>query len=196
MSQAFAWIGKIVEWIGQWIPRWQIVPATLAFVKYEGFFLPAWLRRFKGDLRVTPKGPGLFWYWPATTMIDNYPTVLQADNLPSQTFETLDGVTITASGRVSYRISDIAKVLTSNHSPQKTIEVYTLGAIHDVCCRMNLDALKDEQRRGTLKTKLRKATQNLLTPFGVEVDSVALTDLARTRAYRLIQSTQQDEVVG
>jgi regulator of protease activity HflC (stomatin/prohibitin superfamily) len=189
---ALEWIGKIAEWIGQWIPRWQLVPPTHAYVKYEGFFLPARWRRYKEDLRVTTHGPGIFWWWPATSSTDHYPVVFQSDNLPSQTFETSDGKTITVGGIISYRVDDVAKLLTGNYTAVKTIEVAALAAIHQVCCRMSIDELLEEQRKRTLGTKLKNEAQRALAEAGVKVEECRLTDLARTKALRLIQSTQSD----
>jgi regulator of protease activity HflC (stomatin/prohibitin superfamily) len=197
MGTALDWIGQIAAWIGQWIPRWRIVAPTEAAVKAEGFFLPRSLRvrfrGFDGDMRLTPCGPGLHWYWPATTLMDTYPTKFQSDNLPSQTFETADDKTITVGGVVSYTVIDIIKAITGTHSAMKTIQVHTLAAIHEVCCRMTLDELNTEQRRGTLKTKLRNQAQTPLAEFGVKIEDCRLTDKARSRALRLIQSTQQDD---
>lgn len=112
--------------------------------------------------------------------------------LPSQTFETVDGVSITVGGVVDYTVTDIVAAITQTHSCMKTVQVHTLAAIHEVCCRMTREQLKDEQRRGTLKTKLKNQAQGPLKEFGVQIESCRLTDLTKTRAYRLIQSTQQD----
>ena len=192
MGEAFAWIGRIVEWIGQWIPRWLVCPPTTGFVKYEGFFLPGRLRRFKSPMRITVLGPGLHWYWPATTQIDSYPVVIQQDNLPSQTIETLDHVTITVGGVLTYRVSDLGKLLPNCHNAIKLLQVITLAAIHTVICRMSHEALREEQRRGTLNTKLRNEVKRRTAEFGVEVEDCMLTDLVRSRAIRLIQSSQSD----
>ena len=57
---------------------------------------------------------------------------------------------------------------------------------------MTHDELRLEQRKRTLNTKLRNAVQRRTLEFGVEVDDCMLTDLVRSRAIRLIQSTQSD----
>jgi regulator of protease activity HflC (stomatin/prohibitin superfamily) len=193
MDSALAWVGQIAAWVGQWFPRWIVVPPTGAMIKCEGFFLPQRWRRYQGAMRITTCPPGMHWYWPATTAIDNYPTVLQTDNLPSQTLETQDGVQAVVSGMITYTVEDVEALLTRNHSAVKTIQALTLAAVHDVCCNMAWDVLKSEQRRGTLDTKLRHAAQRPLKEFGVVVSKCMLTDLARTRVIRLIQSTQQDD---
>lgn len=193
LESALGWIGQIAGWIEQWIPHWFICPPNRGYVKFEGFFLPRRLRRCKEPMRLTFCGAGLHWYWPATTSIDHYPIAFQTDNLPSQSFETEDGFSITVGGSVSYTIPDLVKLFSSSYGPEKTIAVHTLTAIHRVCCSMKLEKLKEEQRRGTLNTKLRLAAQKSLTAFGVQVEQCSLTDLTKSRAIRLIQSTQQDD---
>lgn len=190
---ALDWIGDLVRWVAQWIPRWVTIPVTEAAIKHEGFFLPSWLRSFKDDIRITALGPGLHWYWPATSQLEKYPIAYQMDHLPSQTFETEDGHSITVGGIVSYRITDVKALLANTHSAVHTIRIAALSAIHDVISRMTLAQLKLEQRKGTLKTKLRNAVQKPLTEFGVKIEECMLTDLTRSRAYRLINSTQKND---
>lgn len=193
MGAALDWIGWIASWIGRFFPRWMIVEANQQALKTEGFFLPKALRGFDEDVRLTVCQPGLHWWWPATSTFENYPTAFQTDNLPSQTVETADGQSVTVGGMISYRISDVGKLLPYCFSPTKAIQTMTLPAIHNVVCRLQWDALREEQRRGTLGTKLRNEAKKRLAVFGIEVESVELTDMVRTRAFRLIQSTQQDE---
>ena len=192
MESALAWVGQIAAWVGQWIPRWVLLDTTQGAVKFEGFFLPKRFRRFKDDMRTTALGPGLHWYWPATTSFQVYPTYFQTDNLPSQTMETVYNIPITVSGMVTYTVPDIVKLLTQTHSAVKMIQVLTLAAIHDVCTKMTFEQLKAEERGRTLNTKLRNTANKMLVEFGVKVEDCMLTDLARTRVYRLIQSTQND----
>jgi regulator of protease activity HflC (stomatin/prohibitin superfamily) len=180
VDAALAWIGQIAEWVGKFFPRRIVMPVNMGGVKYVG-----------GDT-VVVMGPGIHWYWPWSTSIDTYPTATQTDNLPSQTMETADDVSITVGGMVTYSVHDVAALLSQTHSGFKRIQAMTLAGIHRVCCRMTWSELKNEQRRGTLDTKLRHGVQKDLAAYGVTIEDCQLTDLARTRVYRLIQSTQQD----
>lgn len=189
MDAALGWIGQIFQWLAQWIPRWLVLSATEGGVKYEGFFLPPFLRKFKGDIRITKLGPGLVWYWPATSKLDTSSVVFQVDHLPAQSFETSDGVPITVGGIVSYRVTDIEKLLVGAHSPYHVVQLAAMNAIHDVISKMTVDTLKAEQAKGTLKTKLRNAVQKDVTEFGVKIEECSLTDMTKARALRLIQST-------
>lgn len=201
MESAFAWLGQLVNWFSQFFPRFVLLDSTQGAVKFEGFFLPSWLRMyfdwfhgFNGTMRFTQCGPGLHWYWPATTSFQVYPTEYQTDNLPSQTIETSDGKSISVGGMVTYTVPNLMLLLPRTHSAVKMVQVKVLAAIHEVLCKMSWDQLTQEQRKGTLNTKLRHAAQKQLTEFGVKIEECMLTDLARSRVYRLIQSTQSDDV--
>lgn len=196
MERAFDFVGWIASWIAKFFPRWQTVDQNQGAVKYEGFFLPRWLRvccgGFDGDLQVHSLGPGLHWYWPATTNFEVVATALQTDNLPSQTIETRDGQSVTIGAMISYRISDVGKLIPNCYAPMNLIATFAMPAIHKVACSMNWADLKESQRNQTLNTQLRNAVKKKLTAFGVDVESVELTDMTKVRAYRLIQSTQND----
>lgn len=196
MEGALAWIGQLAEWIGKFFPRWALLDSTEGAVKFTGFLLPRHLRLkfggYDGDLRVTVHGPGIHWYWPTVSSWQAYPTAFQTDDLPSQTVETADGVTITVSGMISYSISDLGKLLPRTHSVVKAVQVLSMTTIHGVVCKMKWEDLREKQRRGTLKTDLRNAARKELAEFGIEIEDCMLTDLVRTRAYRLISSTQAD----
>ncbi len=185
MESALAWIGQIAQWVGQWFPRWETLDMATGALKTRGSF-------FRDGVVLVPCGPGLQWWWPATTKWEMYPITFQTDNLPSQTIETADGQSVTVGAMISYRVSDIQKLITECHSPVMAIRTVTLPAIHQVACRMEWAKLKEEQRKGTLNTKLRNAVSKRLEAFGIQVESVELTDMVKARALRLIQSTQND----
>lgn len=182
MDSALAWIGQIAAWIGQFIPRWQIVDTTRGAVKFV-----------RGS-RVVKLGPGLHWFWPVLTDFHVYPTARQAVDLRAQTFVTEDDKTIVVGGLIVYEIEDIEKILAHTYDPEETIRDITLSAIHDVCCQMSWDELKREQRRGTLDTKLRRESQKGLIDYGVKVLKTTLTDLAPCRVLKLVQSMAKDGV--
>lgn len=181
MNEALAWIGWIAEWVGRWIPRWEILDLTEGAVKFKRGRFPVFC------------GPGVHWYWPVTTRWQTYPTARQADRLQTQTIVTMDDKTIVVGGMIVYSVVDLLVLLTTAHSAAVTIKDITLTAIHDVCCRLTWDQLKQEQRRGTLDTKLKNAAQDALRDYGVKVAKVMLTDMAPARVLKLMQSTSQEE---
>lgn len=196
MDSALAWVGQIAEWIGRFFPRWVILDVTEGGVKYVGYFLPRGLRLrfrgFDGDMRVQILGPGLHWYWPATTKLQEHPTARQADNLPTQTIVTSDDKCVAVSGMLVYEVRDLGAFVTQTFSPMHLVQDISLTAIHDVCSNFTWEELKTKQQKGTLDTALKNAAHKQLEPYGIKVIKCMLTDLAITRVLRLIQTTSQD----
>lgn len=181
MDTAFAWIGQIASWIGQWVPRWQILDTTEGAIKY---------------VRGRPKlcGPGrVHWYWPVTTTWVVYPVARQTDRLETQTMETKDGKNFIVAGTITYSVVDLMALVTTTHSPSATVIELAASAVHDICCDYDWDALQAEQRKGTLKTKLKNEAQKQLADYGVKVIKLQLTNLARARVIKLSQSMANEE---
>lgn len=181
MDSALAWIGKIAEWIGAFIPRWAILDTTEGACK------------FIGGSKVKVCGPGVWFYWPARTTFRSYPTAQQTDRLETQTMESRDGKTFLAGGTITYRVNDLALLIPVVHSPSTSIIDIAMTAIHDVCCGFNWEELQEYQRKGTLKTRLRNAAQKDLEGFGVEVLMLKLNTLGRCRVIKISQSTASEE---
>lgn len=181
MDSALAWVGQIAAWVGQWIPRWIILDTTEGAVKFRGGKTPI------------ECGPGVHFYWPARTKIQEYPTARQGERLQSQTMVTADGRTIVVGGMLVYSVTEILKLVATTFDPQGTVKDIALTAVHDVCCRMDWQTLQTEQQRSTLDTKLKNAAQKQLTDYGVKVEKLMLTDLAPCRVLRLSQAVSQED---
>lgn len=181
MESALAWLGQVIEWLGRWIPRLQIIDTTEAAIK------------FVHGSRVVECGPGLHWYWPIVTKWNSYPTARQGTQLETQTMSTSDDRTIIVGGILVYAVENLAALLPTTFSPDQTVRDIALTAIHDVCCNMTWEELKSEQRRGTLDTKLKNAAQKQLTEYGVRVIKLMLTNLAPARVLKISQSTASEE---
>lgn len=180
MGDAFAWVGQIVTWFGAFVPRWVIIDTTYGAVKFV-----------KGK-KVVPLGPGIHWYWPATTLLQQYPTARQADDLRSQTLVTTDDKTIIVSGMIVYTVDDIAALLANTYQASQTVKDIALTVIHDVCCQLSWDELKAQQRSGALDKAMKEEARKALSPYGVRVLKAMLTDLAPARVLKLLQTTTAD----
>lgn len=180
MESALGWIAQIVQWIGQFIPRWVIIHTTHGGVK------------FVYGHRVIPLAAGFHFYWPLTTDIVVYPVARQAVDLRSQTLTTADGRTIVAGGLIVYEIDDIEKILAHTFDPDDTIKDIALSAVHDVCAGKTWEELQTEVRSGRLDTALRSEARKFLAPYGVKLLKMTLTDLAPCRVLKLVQSMAQD----
>lgn len=174
MGNALAWIGEIVNWFGQWIPRWVVVNTTHGWVKWV-----------KGG-KVISGGAGVVWYWPATTNLAMHPIARQTMNLPSQILETTDNRTFVIGGVVTYEITDLEKVLAHTYDPDQTIEDIAQAAITDACSGRTWQELRDGINSGKFYIAMRQQLAKELQAFGVRVIKARISDFAPTRAYRLI----------
>jgi regulator of protease activity HflC (stomatin/prohibitin superfamily) len=181
MESAFAWIGQIASWIGQWFPRWVILDMTEGAIKYVG------------GKKIVLCEPGIHFYWPARTKFVQYPIARQTDRLESQTMETMDGKTFIVSATLTYSVNDLTLLLPKTHAPTTNTIDLAMTAVHDVCCSLTWDELQAEQRRKTLKTKLKNAAQDQLSEYGVKVIKLQLNTLARCRVLKISQSTSSEE---
>lgn len=177
MGGALAWISEIVNWIGQFVPRWIILDTTKAGVKFV-----------RGS-KVVPLGPGWHLYWPLTTIIHTYPTARQATDLRGQVFVTSDDKAIIVGGLIVYEIKDVEAILARTFDPDDTIKDISLSAIHDVCCQKTWAELREGQRSGSLDRELRREAKKELDRYGVLVLKMTLTDLAPCRVLRLVSSS-------
>lgn len=181
MESALAWVGQIAEWLGRFVPRRVILDTTEGAIKY------------KGGSRVVVCAAGKHWYWPWASTWSPYPTARQTDRLESQTMESKDGKTFIVGGTLTYKVLDLAKLIPMVHSPATATIDIAMTAVHDVCCQFDWGALQEEQRKGTLKTKLKNAAQKDLTELGIEVLMLKLNTLARCRVIKVSQSTSTEE---
>lgn len=181
MESALAWIGKIAEWLGAFIPRWAILDTTQGAIKYVG------------GSRAIVCGPGIHWYWPARSTFVEHPTARQTDRLETQTMESADGKTFLVSGTITYSVEDLALLVPLTYSPFHTIIDIAMCAVHDVCCEMDWADLQSMQRRKTIKTQLKNEAQKQLGDYGIKVIKLQLNSLARCRVYKINQSTASEE---
>ncbi len=181
MNEALAWVGQIAEWFGRLIPRWMILNATEAGVFYV-----------RGR-KVVPIGPGIHWWWPATTEEMHWTIARQAVDLPTQTIMTRDGRVVAVGAVMVFRIVDIVKILAETFDPDKVIRAVAMGVVQDVVGRTDWDELQQLKNEGTLNTHLRRALRKKLgRRFGILVLDSSLTDFAPCRVLKVIQSTSTD----
>lgn len=182
MDSALAWIGQVAEWFGQFIPRRTVLDSTEAAVKWVSGHDPI----------LCPPGT-CPWWWPWTSKIECFPIARQTDGIETQTLETKDGKNFIVNGTLTYEVTDLLKLLTSVHSAVTAIAEIATSALNDVLCKMTWDEIQDEQRKGTLKTKLRAAAAKELDEYGIKVIRFKLNSLARCRVLKVSQSIAAEE---
>lgn len=174
MESALAWIGEIAAWVGQFVPRWIIVPVTHGAVKFV-----------RGH-KVVPLTPGWHIYWPLTTELQTHAVVRQAVCLRPQTLTTTDGKTIAVGCLIGYEIDDIVKCLAGTWEPDETIEEIALGITHHVVARKTWEQVQAAHQTGKLDAQLLTAARKALKHYGVKVVQATVTDLAPCRVIKLM----------
>lgn len=188
MEGAFAWIGRIAEWVGQFIPRRLVIDTRHQATKWNTLLLRDLVRfRWRPEAKVSILQPGFHVYWPVVTEVEEYPVKRQSVVLSPQVVTTTDGFEVLVSGLLVYSIDDLIKLQAETWDPEDTIREIALSGVHDVCCRQSLDYLRAEQGK-KLDTLLRQEVRKDLAEYGVQVIKVTLTTMARTQVARVVQS--------
>lgn len=182
MESAFAWLGQIIDWFGQWIPRYEIVDTTHGAIKWVG------------GSKVVSLGPGQHWYWPIRTKFQQFPVARQAANLITQTLVTQDDKTIVVGGLIVFEIKNLEAILAHTYDPDQTIKDIALSAIHRVVIGRTWAQIKDDFKTGALERELKAEAKRELDRYGVKVLKATLTDLATAKVYKVVQSTSQDGI--
>lgn len=105
---------------------------------------------------------------------------LRVVNLPVQTVTNKEGLTTTVSAVVSWRIADVRKLYEKLHTPEDWIYNTALSAVAEVM--FSTTGETDPKSIGDAAAKALADGRAL----GIVIESVAITDFARVRTYRLI----------
>jgi regulator of protease activity HflC (stomatin/prohibitin superfamily) len=185
MTDAFAWLGELVSWFGQWFPRWEIMDTSEGWVK--------WVR----GKRIVTGGAGIVFYWPATTKFARWFVARDSKNCKAQTLSLPSGETILFEAVVIYEIKDLALLAGYTADPLNTIEDVTMGAVLSVMEGFNsweeirAASVRLPRARDTeFNRMLRDEVQRALASYGVNVLGVFLQNKAKCRVLKLVNSQE------
>ncbi|REJ65621.1 MAG: SPFH domain-containing protein [Planctomycetota bacterium] len=174
MTEAFSWLGSLVESLGSLIPRRVIVRATHAGVKW------IWGRH------VREMNAGIHWYWPVTTEAVTIVIARQTLNLPTQALVTKDRQQVVAGAVVVYSINDVVKAIGErNWDVDTTINDIAQTALVKVISKFSLEELLDSLD-SDIEERLTQTCRRQLDKFGVYVHRCALTDFSTCRVYKVL----------
>jgi len=165
MDNAFSWIGNLMEWFGQLIPRIILIPPTHAGVKFV----------HGNKVKVMPSG--LYFYWPVVTTYHLFPIVRQTNNLDSQVLMTQDKKSVIISAIIVFSIQNIKKALVSSWNVEDTVGDIAQTEIVSTITSRTLDEIRDEID-SKIKEELTKKVRERLIQFGIKVEICALTDFS------------------
>lgn len=177
MTLGLDWINDLIRWLASWLPHWDVCEPTHAGVKYRA-------RIFRKGVVTRQIEPGMYWWWPVTTRCYVLPVVRQSVDLPSQSLDTRDGVSILVSCALVYVITDVIKAMTKNHDVNDTIrEIGAAAAVHTVVGRTS-QQLRKAVSDGAIEAELKEAARRLLRPYGVRITDARFTDCVKHTAIR------------
>lgn len=173
MEGLFAWVQQLWEFLVSLIPHLDLMQANYGGVK------------FKRGGRVVPIRPGLYWYWPIVTSVQSIPTRRQTMTLDSQTLQTRDDFTVTASAVVVYEVNDVQKALVDTWDVEDTISDVALYAVVQAITSRDYEQIREEMT-GAIPTEVKNRCKKDLRQFGILVKDAFLSECASTTAYRLM----------
>ncbi len=165
MENAFGWLGSIIEWVGQLIPKIILIPPTHAGVK------------FVYGSKVKVMESGLYFYWPVVTTWHMYPIVRQTNNLSAQTLMTKDNKSVIVSAIIIFSVQNIEKALVKSWSVDETVNDVAKTEIVSTITSRTMDEIRN-QIDSEIKEELTQKVHKRLVQFGIKVESCALTDFS------------------
>lgn len=127
-------------------------------------------------------GPGMYFKIPFLDKALVKTTVWTTMSLQAQSLTTKDGVNIVVKGAIKYRVRDIKVFVLEVWDAVDAISDMTLGIIFDVVKEASWEELKSEDLKALLTRKARHEAKR----WGLEIESVTLSDLAQIKSLRLI----------
>lgn len=169
MDVAFGWLGDLIKWLVQFVPR-------VVHVNH----IHRGVRFVRGREPVIAE-PGMRVYWPFTTELIVWPVNLQVLRLSSQTLRTADKQLVEIEILVSYTIHDPVMLFAQLHDPDSGIGDLCLGAARQLVGSETLEHLEENTR--ATDSALRRHTEKLVANLGIKIKrarfiSIALNPIA------------------
>jgi regulator of protease activity HflC (stomatin/prohibitin superfamily) len=128
------------------------------------------------------RGPGTYRKIPFFDNVIVKTTVWTTISLPAQSLTTKDGVNIVIKAAIKYKVRDIKTFVLEVWDAVDALSDMTSGIIFDVVKEYSWEELKVEDLRSLITRKTRHEAKR----WGLEVESVTLSDLAQIKSLRLI----------
>jgi len=181
MDGALSWLSWIASWVAQFIPKWEVLDPTLAWMKFR-----------RGQLHSCGRGGIVIW-WPVVTKVEIHSVAEQTIKLEPQSLMTHDAATITVRGVIVYEYEDLEKMAVTTADPDDSVRDKALMVVAYTVAQHNKESLLTAFRHETLDEDMRRKAQLLLgRKYGVRVLRMGLIELTMARPYRLIAGGSTD----
>jgi regulator of protease activity HflC (stomatin/prohibitin superfamily) len=137
---------------------------------------------FRPGGKIRQLTPGLHWYWPLTSEVEEIITARQTHSLCHQTITTKDGTVLAVSAVLVYRVENVTAALVECYDVAEAIEDVVLSAVAEVLSRAKVTP----NLLARTELPLTRLSRSRLRPFGVSVLRCCLVDFAPCRVLRCI----------
>lgn len=164
---------KLIDWL---ISIWgQFVPYTIVNQQNKGLRL-----RFGKYHEVID--PGIHFKIPFFDEIFDQHVLWTTYSMPAQSLTTKDGKDIVVKGIIKYRIIDFKTYTLEVYDATDAISDMTQGIIFDIIKEKTWDELQNSDLKPIITRKVRNEAKR----WGIEVETVTLSDLAKIKSIRLL----------
>ncbi len=177
MESAFAWIQQLWTFITSLIPHLALMQKNYGGVK------------FKRGGKVKEIKPGLYWWWPIITNVEEIPTKQQTIRLESQSLTTKDDISVTTSLIVVYNITDVVTAIVDVDVEDVIGDTALFSAV-EVVTPKTFEECKTELASKIPKLLKQKCHRDL-SKIGVSVKKAFLCDFAETTVYSVMGGAGQ-----
>jgi len=162
------WLQQLAEWFGRF-KCWYIVRPWEMAIRVR-------LGRWTATVP-----PGFHIRLPLVDEVFVQNVRLRVVNLPVQTVTDKQGTTITLSGSVRWRVSDVRQLYEKLHTPEDWIYNTVLAVLAEAVFESDGELAPIE-----LGKKASGVLKEQSNDSGIEIDCVSVTDFARVKTFRLI----------
>lgn len=167
---------KLIDWL---VAIWdQLIPYLIVDQQFNGVRL-----RFGKFIEVLQ--PGIHFKLPFFDKIQTSTVVWTTISLNCQSLTTKDGKDVVIKGIIKYRISDIKTFLLEVWDSKDALSDMTQGIIFDIVKNRTWEDLQLNE----LKSQITKKTRLEARRWGIEVETVTLSDLARLTSFRVLNDS-------
>ncbi len=127
-------------------------------------------------------GKGIHFKIPFVDEVDPYHVLTTAMTLEAQSLTTKDDIGVVVKGIIKYKISELSKQFTDVYDPVDAIADVSMGIIRSVISKKTWQECKEDNVENEITKKVRVEARK----WGLEVESVTLSDLSKMRSFRLL----------
>jgi regulator of protease activity HflC (stomatin/prohibitin superfamily) len=169
---------KLIDLFKDWLGFFQFVAVVDQFER--GVILE------RGVLRRHVE-PGIVWFWPcAYQQLLRHPIVVDTQDLAAQSLTTADDISVTLTGLLTYRVTDVERVLLHVQGERQALVDSAMGIIGSAVLKSTWAEVITPDFWNKVTIEVRRRAKR----YGIEIEQVAFRDLTKGRSLRIWNSTE------